>query len=155
MRKIIWIIPLLILMSACTSTYTETEIRNSVNDELPYEVDLKITKLNVETLKNVTISEEEQRIYFDFSVSIAGFNSKKCRVSGKPVYRDGKLTMTEIKSDKLEFSYIPVDMSKLANAFVDNFFSEFDVFELSGIKKSLVKDIRIEGREIKAKISMF
>lgn len=157
MKVIIGLI-LIFILSACTVTYTASDVISSTNKKLPKKFDLKIATLITESLNSVRFDEKEQRLIFEFKAkvenSLKDLNCNAFKLSAKPVLKDGKVFMTETRAEDINCT---LALTGAINLIKDTFFSNLEVetVQLEGMKKALAKKIYIEGNEIKVNWGIF
>lgn len=157
MKIVIFFVLFAIALSSCTISYKAGEIKQKVNYGLPQNIDLKVAKLNVNSLSKVRMHDNEQRIYFEFDCKVSTiFKTFECRtfkLSAKPILENGKIIMTDFKADDINCGGIP--LTDLINWVKNYFLKEIDVVQLTGMKRRMVKKVYIEGESVMVRWGIF
>lgn len=152
------------LLSSCTVSYTTRDVLEGTNKNLPKEfsanlMGFNVAKMKTLKLKSILINEKDQRMHFTFvskiETPLKNFDCNKFTVSAIPVLKDGIVLMTQGRAEDINCGGIPA--TDLVNFIKDKFFSEvvIETVKLEGLKKSLAKNIYLEGNEIKVSWGVF
>ncbi len=140
------------LITSCTFSYTEKDLLKKSSLDLPIQKETSFGHFKIEKINSIKFSEDEQRIIINMDAKLAKIKFDYFIISGKPIFIDKKLFLTEIKAEQIEYLF---SIKTAADFIIKNYISKVEILEISYFEKILLKSFYINAEGIELKINIF
>ena len=147
-----YILLLIVLLSSCTYKYNENDIIEKAKEEIPLKFDTSLGTFEIEKINSIKFSEEEQRIFINMDAKLSNSKFDYFYISGKPVLKENKIFLTELRAEKVEFIF---SVKPVLSYIFNNVLSEIEILEISKFKQKLLKSFYIKDESIDFKVNIF
>jgi len=160
--KIIIALSVLLIITACSTSYTTKELLSKANESTPYEKDITVGYFIVDKVDRISFDKKNQRVLISikgkFENKATGYTKKceKINLSLQPYLDENKFGIRKFKADAVNCVFGETIDTYITNTLKDIFVEDdLQIFELSDFQAWLVDNIKIEEDRIVINLSLF